>query len=382
MARMKERKVKDRIYLYVYSSASYKGEKKVFEKSIGPKDGDKDELERKRLFYSALVDIKKEFYLTYLEVKHTKFQHLSEGYAFPLIFAKRSYHQFLSKLYPNDLEKYKEEFEVRYVYNTTTIEGNTLTLRETAMVLDRGIAPKTKELREIYEVENYKRLRGYVENYTSDITLKFIRKLHDFIQRNIDDDSAGYFRKIPIGISGSKWEPPPAIVVEEELNGLLKWYKENKKILHPIELAGIFHHKFLQIHPFKDGNGRVAREIVNFILERNNYPPIIIPVTQRLDYFELLSEADEDNIIPLLEFFSMCILEDYAKALSTIKDDIMINIGTLSEKEGIEILETIFWFVMLIKEELKKVPDKLNDKINEILGIDDNSNPIDLLKIL
>jgi Fic family protein len=384
MAKLKERNVKGRTYLYVYSFAAYKGEKKTFEKSIGPKDGDKKELESKKNFYSAILDTKREMYMLYLETKYTKFQYLQEGYAFPLVNTKRQYRNFLSKLYPNDLEKYKEEFEVRYVHNTTAIEGNTLSLKETAMVLDQGLAPKTKELREIHEVENYKRLREYINNYKYDITNKFLCKLHEFIQRNIDDDGAGCLRRIPVGITGSKWEPPPAIAVEEELNNLLNWYNENKKSMHPVELAGLFHHRYLQIHPFKDGNGRVARELLNFILERNDYPPIVIPVSHRQEYMELLEKADDGDVAPLLEFFSICIIEDYFKVVKTFMDDVFEFLDDITDELKIERRNEIFnlfvWNVLLIKEFLEKIPEKIGIKYIEMIGIDENLNIRDFME--
>jgi fido (protein-threonine AMPylation protein) len=305
------------------------------------------------------------------------------GYVFPLVTAKRQYHQFLSKLYPNDIEKYEAEFEVRYVFNTTSIEGNTLTLQETAMILDKGLAPKTKELREIHEVENYRKLRIYVKKYKKDINFNFMCRLHEYIQRNIDDDSAGCIRKIPISIQGSEWEPPPAIFVKEELNKLFKWYDKNKIKLHPVELGGIFHHKFLQIHPFKDGNGRVARELLNFIFERNDYPPIIVPISRGLEYFESLTKADKGKIVHLLKFFVRCIMEDYSKAFITLKDEIILDMdgisGELTEEEIEEIFKLLMWYILLIKDYLKKVP---KDFYDQLFGIDDGFNPFDILKKL
>jgi fido (protein-threonine AMPylation protein) len=380
MANLKERSIKGKKYLYVYSSLSFKGEKKVFEKSIGQKNINKKLLKRKRKFYSEIVDLKKELYLTYLETKYTKFKHLPDGYAFPLVNAKRQYQKFLSKLYPNDLEKYREEFEIRYVHNTTAIEGNTLTLQETAMILDKGMVPKTSKLREIYEIENYKRLSNYKNEYRKDVNLKFICKIHEFIQRNIDDDSAGCTRRIPIAIKGSEWEPPPALVVKEELDDLLKWYEKNKKNMNPLELGGVFHHRFLQIHPFKDGNGRVARELFNFILEMNDYPPIIIPISRGFEYFELLAKADKKKITPLLEFFAICMLEDYAKAISSLIEDILLimaeSSGELSKDESEEILQLVIWFISLNQEFIKKMPKKIEKKMKDIFGLEEVMDPV------
>ena len=87
---------------------------------------------------------------------------------------RQGYKNYLEDLYPDELEKYQEEFDIRYVHNTNAIEGNTLTLRETALVLGDGVAPKGKRLREIHEVENFQRLLRYVRSYDRDITMDFI----------------------------------------------------------------------------------------------------------------------------------------------------------------------------------------------------------------
>ena len=96
--------------------------------------------------------------MIYLETKHTRFKYLPKSYAYPLIQIKRNYHKFLHENYPSELKKYQEEFDVRYVHHTTAIEGNTLSLKETGLVLDEGVAPGRKELREIHEIENYRRV--------------------------------------------------------------------------------------------------------------------------------------------------------------------------------------------------------------------------------
>ncbi|MFO7991771.1 MAG: hypothetical protein R6U61_05710, partial [Thermoplasmata archaeon] len=108
MVSIKEKEIKGKKYVYVSTSASYKGERKDFEKYIGPKD--MEDLERKKKFYSNILRMKRQLYLTYLEAKNINLKHVPNGYAYLLTLVKRQYNKFLSDLYPSELEKYKEEF--------------------------------------------------------------------------------------------------------------------------------------------------------------------------------------------------------------------------------------------------------------------------------
>lgn len=373
MVSVREKVVKGRTYVYVSTSVTYKGEKKVFERSVGPKDIDPDKLQRRIDFYSNLLKIQRHVYRVYMEVKDTKFKYLPKGYAFPIILAREQYNEYLSGLYPNELEKYRQEFEVRYVHNTTAIEGNTLSLRDTAMLLEDGITPKTKELREIHEISNYKRLIEYVENYEGDIDNAFILKTHELIQRNIDDNSAGSYRRLNVGIQGSKWEPSPAAAVPDEMDELIDWHDKNKKEVHPVELAGIFHHKFLQTHPFLDGNGRVGRELLNFILIKNNYPPVIIPVERRDEYLDCLEKADAGDVQPLLEFIVLVMLEDYAKVMKNvvvgITEQIEPALEDLTLLEIKEIISMATWFLDLMKDYLMDIPKPLDKIVSKVMSL-------------
>jgi len=354
MVSIKEKTVKGKKYLYVSTSVTYKGQRKFFEKYIGPKNMNKKQKDRKIEFNIRLLSLKKDFYQYILIARSTNLKHLPQKYAFLLTMISSQYEEWLSNFYPTELEKYRQDFDVRYVHNTTAIEGNTITLRETGLILGDNIAPKGKKLREIHEIENYRNVLQYVRTYKKDLSLNFILKLHKLIQRNIDDDAAGTLRRAQIFIQGSEWTPPPAFEVEDKLQDLIKWYNKNKKKYHPFELSGIIHHRFLQIHPFADGNGRVAREILNFILNKNDYPPIIIPVEERQEYMEGLEKADEGYIQPLLEFLMVQILRDYEKVsidyFEHIKDD-FAQIATKWDQEEIDELKNFLqWFFKLLKE--------------------------------
>lgn len=366
MVSVKERTVKGRKYLYVSCSTSYKGRKIRFEKSLGPSSKVRDD-QRLIDFHSTIIEMKCSIYRAYMEAKVTEFDHLPRFYAFYLAMIRQGYRNYLEDLYPDELEKYQEEFDVRYVHNTNAIEGNTLTLRETALVLGDGIAPKGKRLREIHEVENFQRLLRFVRSYNRDITLDFMKKQHEMIQRNIDDENAGTFRRISVLIKGADWEPPPALIVEEELEDLINWYYENKDAIHPFELSGIFHHRFVQIHPFIDGNGRVARELLNFILKSYRYPPLIVPVSERQDYMDCLEKADSGDPKPLIEFFAIQMIQDYMKVIFSYKDQISRDLGKITPEEGIELARMMLWFASLIREFQDDVPVRAREKLGALI---------------
>jgi Fic family protein len=273
----------------------------------------------------------------------------------------------LKNYYPGELEKYRESFDIRYVYHTTAIEGNTLTIQETGLVLDKGLAPARKKLREIHEVENFRKVLEFRRSYKKEITPDFILKLHELIQRNIDDESAGAIRKVQIFISGSNYEPPPAIVVEEELKALIKWYNNNRKKMNPLELAADFHHRFEEIHPFVDGNGRVGRELMNFILQKNGYPAIIIPVERREEYIDALEDAHNGNLKPFLEFLVEIFVEDYAKVIRGNMEKFLQEFGELDQDELQEILEMVKWSSELTKKYIEKTPKHLLEIIQGIM---------------
>jgi Fic family protein len=285
-----------------------------------------------------------------------------------LIFIKRQYEIELSDYYPGELEKFQEVFDVRYIHHTTAIEGNTLTLNETGLVLEKGIAPAKKKLREIHEVENFKNLLKFVKSYKKDISIDFILKLHKQVMRNIDDDSAGSFRRTGVFITGSKYEPPPAVVVQEEMDELIKWYNTKKGKMNPFELAGYFHCRFTQIHPFIDGNGRVGRELLNFILRRYGYPSIIIPVESREGYISSLEKANEGDYGPMLIFLIEIMVEDYVKVLRNNKARFIEAFGEFKPDELNEFIEMSKWSISLIKRYIDKTPKHLKEILSKIMG--------------
>ena len=209
-----------------------------------------------------------------------------------------------------ELESYEEWFITQFTYDTNAIEGSTLTKTETGMLLFERRVPKDKNLREIYEAENHRKSYEYLKKYAGDINKKFVLKLHKIFLSNIWDEYAGRIRDVPVYIRGVDFIPPPPKRVEKELNELLKWYNKNKRKYNPIIIAAYFHSAFESIHPFVDGNGRVGRLLINFILEKNNYPMISIHFEELDKYIACLKEAQKGNLKQLVDLIFNCVKEN------------------------------------------------------------------------
>jgi fido (protein-threonine AMPylation protein) len=206
----------------------------------------------------------------------------------------------------SEIDYYEGDIEARYVHGTTFIEGNTLSLRDTYRLLKEGIAPKDKSLREINEVQNYRAVRAFREKYKGKVDLAFIRKLHSLIMNNIDFESAGKFRRTDdIGIFGSELKPTPASMIEDELQEAIDdYYHGLEEGQYPFFLAVILHQRFESIHPFTDGNGRVGREVFNYLLLRDGMPRLIFLGKDREVYLQALQKGDEGDVFGMIMDFS------------------------------------------------------------------------------
>lgn len=220
-----------------------------------------------------------------------------------LIFLNSLKREFSKEPNENYLNRY-EAFCSLFTHDSTGIEGNTLTLSETSHLLFEGIVPSEKSLREINEVLNHKKALDYILSYKGDISKDFILELHYLVVLNtLREDlksQIGKYRRVQVFIGGSI--PPSAEEVPKKMESLLKWYSKNKGKLHPLILATYFHTEFERIHPFVDGNGRVGRLLMNFILHKNKLPMINIPKTKRFKYYEALRQAHKSNFRPFVKF--------------------------------------------------------------------------------
>lgn len=183
-----------------------------------------------------------------------------------------------------------EDLALRWTYNSNAIEGNTLTLMETKVVLE-GITVGGKSLREHFEVINHRDAILFVEELVSkreDLSEWQIRNIHQLILRNIDEQNAGRYRNLNVLISGATHTPPDHVVVPEQM---ARFVASLNSDLHPVEYAARVHVNFVGIHPFVDGNGRTSRLLMNLELMKAGFPPVVIPVEQRLRYYQALDHA-------------------------------------------------------------------------------------------
>lgn len=193
-----------------------------------------------------------------------------------------------------NLENRYEAFVSLFTYDSTNIEGNSLTLQETSQLLFEKITPR-KSLREINEVVNHREAFDHILNWDKDISKEMILKLHELVVKNTLKDELkeeiGKYRTLQVYIRGTNWLPSKPEEVPEEMQVLLSWYSKNKGKLHPLILAAYFHSAFETIHPFVDGNGRVGRLLINFILHKYAFPMVNIPNKKKYLYYKALESA-------------------------------------------------------------------------------------------
>ena len=175
-------------------------------------------------------------------------------------------------------EKEIETFTIQFTYDTQRIEGSTLTLRETADLLEKGITPKGKPIHDIKEAEAHRKIFLEMLNLKEDLSLPFEQTKPDVV---------GKIRNYRVRISGSKFQPPYPAEIYPILRDFIKWYQKSKNVLHPVELAGLVHFKFVTIHPFADGNGRISRLMMNFVLQKFECPFLNIPYKNRNSYYTM-----------------------------------------------------------------------------------------------
>lgn len=199
---------------------------------------------------------------------------------------------------PNLVRNLEEWFRVELTYTSNAIEGNTLSRKETALVVEKGITIGGKTVTEHLEATNHANALDFIQNKVSNknnqITQKDILIIHEIILSGIDKKNAGFYRNVPVRISGSNVILPNPRKVPDLMDKFSKWIL-SKPNIHPVEFAAQAHYELVTIHPFIDGNGRTARLLMNMILMINGYPPAIIRKRDRLAYISSLEKAQLVN---------------------------------------------------------------------------------------
>lgn len=192
-------------------------------------------------------------------------------------------------------KKLDEDFVIRFTYNTNAIEGNRLTLRQTALILKDKVIPSGIMASDYHEAINGKECLRFLKEYDGGLNNKLLEKVNGILTKDTGVAYGGRIRFFDVKIEGSRHIPPHNKAVKIHLLNMYKWYSANKNKLHPFELATIIHAKLAWIHPFEDGNGRISRAIMNWILMKKGYPMFFIPFEKREEYYAALEEADKGN---------------------------------------------------------------------------------------
>ncbi len=205
----------------------------------------------------------------------------------------------LRPLNKGELEALKKWYDVTYTYNSNAIEGNSLTLEETRLVIEDGLTVKGKPLREIYEAVNHKKAIDQIYKAVQSKTMlteNLLKTIHSVVMHDIDEENAGQYRKIQVYISGEEKALPTALQVPVMMKSLFQWLNSEKKSEETIlKTIAKWHYDFVKIHPFVDGNGRTARLIANILLLQSRYPLQIIPIIRRTDYIQSLHSSRTFN---------------------------------------------------------------------------------------
>lgn len=237
-------------------------------------------------------------------------------------------------------------FRVELTFTSNAIEGNTLTRRETALVVEKGLTVGGKSLTEHLEATNHAKaldwVREQVSRSASDFTERDILQIHEIILKGIDEENAGHYRSVPVRISGSAVVLPNPRKVPDLMEGFVKWLKSARD-LHPVEFAAEAHYRLVTIHPFVDGNGRTARLLMNLILLISGYPMAIIRKRDRLAYIGALEKAQlggtKDDYLKLISKAVDRSLDIYLKAVNgesaaNSDSESLLKIGELAKKAG------------------------------------------------
>lgn len=232
----------------------------------------------------------------------------------------------LSELRPltqGELERLAEEFIIEFTYNSNAIEGNTLTLKETALALE-GMTIDKKPLKDHLEAVGHKDAFLYVQEVAKrelPLSESVIKNIHSLVLMNRPDDK-GVYRRIPVRIMGAYTEPVQPYMIEPKMTELIAANEERQKTMTDIERIALFHLEFEGIHPFIDGNGRTGRLILNLDLIRNGYPPINVKFTDRKRYYDAFDAFYKDgNHTPMTELIAEYVEQRFDEYFTVLEKD-------------------------------------------------------------
>ena len=228
---------------------------------------------------------------------------------------RAEYRRIIRRLSEAQRKDLFDRFTANFTYESNALEGNSLTLKDVAIVLFENGVVSGKDLREIYETRNSREVVDLVVRNKFPVSEKNLLKMHALLMRDMRVP-LGY-KKVPNYLHGRQVLPSPPENVPKEMADLLKWLGDNRRAMHPLQFAARFHGRLEGIPPFEDGNGRVGRFAINSLLVGAGYPPLIIRKTQRLSYFNALADFDDGKPQSLENFLFQRLKETHEKFFKT-----------------------------------------------------------------
>lgn len=195
------------------------------------------------------------------------------------------------------LGQIQDYYRVGLTWTSNALEGNSLTESETKILLEDGLTVGGKPLRDVFEAVDHAKAYDFMFSVFQNrrIDEQMVLKIHELFYQNVEPEYAGRFRDVRVLITGSQYPVATPEQVQKEMDGLFAWVQKERDAYHPVEFAAQLHKRFVFIHPFKDGNGRVARLLMNLALIQDGYLPAIVPPILRGDYVSLLERAHRDD---------------------------------------------------------------------------------------
>ena len=260
---------------------------------------------------ARLEQLKKEFLR---ELSGERYRFLSSEDVEKIEEKRKRYARELRKLSHPEREKRLEEFMVRYTYDSSKLSGIDVTLRQTFLILKEGIIPKDfKSLRVARELENHEKGFIAITKYRGRFDIRFIKRLHVILFAGVDETIAGKLRselKRNVKIAGTTYVPPKWQEMDKAVNGFFQWYGSENRKLHPLELAALIHLKLISLQPFADGNSRLSRLLMNWVLWKKAYPPADIPAEDLENYYDAVDMYQiEKKEKPFVDYIKKKFLE-------------------------------------------------------------------------
>lgn len=282
----KQRKGKKEYYYVVENIPIAKGRRKQLRKYIGTKKPSETKLQVLLAKFEEEIEKKR--------VKLHGFCYLSKSEIIEIDTINKEFWKRYNKKNKTVQEQFDQNFVTAFVFNSNSIEGSTLSQKEVELLLKENISPN-KPLEDVLEAKNAEKTLNFAKKFKGCFSEEFVLSLHKMYFKETKPWIAGKYKTSQNRITGSAFETTPPKFVKTDMKLYFEEFKKLKKELHPLEQAAWAHWKLARIHPFQDGNGRIARIIMNFVLNKNHYAMIDIKTKEKQQYFNALEKCHYNN---------------------------------------------------------------------------------------